>query len=174
MRISLVLVVALIALAPAAGWANAAAQCEHLERQIAHFEAQVERAQQSGNELWEDRFAGQLDDLEDQYASCPGDSDVLLAAQQRRELEEWTHLAARCENIHLQIAHFEAQAKRADELGNDVWKDRFGDHVADLKSQRKACPGFSDAEVAARQMRELLKLAARGAVTFFTMGMAPF
>jgi hypothetical protein len=174
MRIALVLAAALLALAPAAGWANAAAQCEHLERQIAHFEAQVERARQSGNELWEDRFAGQLDDLEDRYASCSGDSGVLLAAQQRRELEEWSQLTARCEHIHLQIAHFEAQAERADQLGNDLWEDRFSDHLADLKSQRKACPGFSDSEVAARQMRELLKLAARGAVTFFTMGMAPF
>lgn len=173
MRIALVLAVMLLALAPAAGWANAAARCEHLGRQIVHFEAQVERARQSGNELWEDRFAGQLDDLEDQYASCPGDSGVVLAAQQRRDLEEWTHLAARCESIHLQIAHFEAQAKRADQLGSDLWEDRFRDHLAELKDERKSCPGYSDAEIAAQQMRELMKLAAWGALKFFTMGLAP-
>lgn len=174
MRIALVLSAALLALAPAAGWANAAAQCEHLQRQIAHVEAKLERAQQSGNDLWEDRFADQLSDLRSQYASCPGDSNVQIAAQQRRELAEWSHAAARCEHIHLQIAHFEAQAERADQLGSDLWEERFRDHLADLKTQRKACPGFSDSEVAARQMRELLMLAARGAATFFTLGMAPF
>lgn len=86
----------------------------------------------------------------------------------------WANPQARCQHIHLQIAHFEAQAERADQLGSDLWEDRFKDHLADLKSQRKACPGFSDSEIAAQQMRELLKLAARGAITFFTMGMAPY
>ena len=86
----------------------------------------------------------------------------------------WANPQARCQHIHLQIAHFEAQAERADQLGSDVWEGRFKDHLSDLKSQRKACPGFSDSEIAAQQMRELLKLAARGAITFFTMGMAPY
>ncbi len=85
----------------------------------------------------------------------------------------WANPQARCQNLNLQIAHFEAQAERAEKLGSDLWEDRFRDHVADLKDERKSCPGYSDAEVAAQQMRELLKLAARGALTFFTMGMAP-
>jgi hypothetical protein len=86
----------------------------------------------------------------------------------------WANPEARCQHLHLQIAHFEAQMERADQLGSDLWEDRFRDHLAELKSQRKSCPGFSDSEIAAQQMRELLKLAARGALTFFTMGMAPF
>jgi hypothetical protein len=174
MRIALVVAVALIALAPAAGWANAVAHCEYMQRQIVHFEVQMERAEQSGNDLWEERFGDQLAHLKSQYASCPGDSDVQIAAQQTRELADWTNLVARCENIHLQIAHFEAQAERAEQSGNDLWEERFRDHLADLESQRKSCPGFSDSEVAARQMRELLELAARGALTFFTFGMAPY
>ena len=50
---------------------------------------------------------------------------------------------------------------------------RFRDHLADLKDERKSCPGYSDAEIAAQQMRELMRLAAWGALKFFTMGMAP-
>jgi hypothetical protein len=81
---------------------------------------------------------------------------------------------ARCEHLNLQIAHFEAQMARADQLDSDLWADRFSDHLDDLKSQRKSCPGYSDSEIAAKQMRELFELAARGAISFFTMGMAPF
>ena len=86
----------------------------------------------------------------------------------------WANPQARCRHIHMKIAHFEAQAERAHQLGSDLWEDRFRDHLVDLKSQRKSCPGFSDSEIAAQQMRELLKLAARGALMFFTMGMAPY
>ena len=86
----------------------------------------------------------------------------------------WANTQARCVHIQHKIAHFEAQAERAEQLGSDLWADRFRDQLADLKSQRKSCPGFSDSEIAAQQMRELLKLAARGALTFFTMGMAPY
>jgi hypothetical protein len=85
----------------------------------------------------------------------------------------WANPQARCQHLNLQIAHFEAQAERAEQLGSDLWEERFRDHLADLKRERKSCPGFSDAEVAAQQMRELLELAARGAITFFTMGMMP-
>ena len=78
---------------------------------------------------------------------------------------------ARCAFLHMQIAHVEAPEARADQLNNDLWKERFHKHLAYLKTQRKECPGWSDSEIAAQQMRELLKLAARGALTFFTMGM---
>jgi hypothetical protein len=79
----------------------------------------------------------------------------------------------RCRQLNHRIGHFEAMEQRADQLGNDIWKDRFHEHLASLKAERKTCPGYSDSEVAAAQMRELLKLAAQGAITFFTMGMGP-
>ena len=86
----------------------------------------------------------------------------------------WANPKARCEYLNLQIAHFESQMARADQLGNDLWEDRFDNHLDELKNQRKSCPGYSDREIAAQQMRELFELAARGALKFFTMGMAPF
>jgi hypothetical protein len=85
----------------------------------------------------------------------------------------WATSPGRCRQLNHRIAHFEAMEARADQLGNDLWEDRFHDHLAALKSERKSCPGYSDSEVAAAQMRELLRLAARGAITFFTMGMGP-
>ncbi|MDH3520949.1 MAG: hypothetical protein OEM49_10885 [Myxococcales bacterium] len=81
---------------------------------------------------------------------------------------------ARCRYYEVQIAHFETMSKRADALENDEWVDRLDTHLSSLKQSQKSCPGHSDSEVAARQMQELFKLAARGAVTFFTMGMVPF
>jgi hypothetical protein len=85
----------------------------------------------------------------------------------------WATSPGRCQQLNHRIAHFEAMESRADQLDNDLWADRFHDHLATLKSERKSCPGYSDSEIAAAQMRELLKLAARGAITFFTMGMGP-
>jgi len=81
---------------------------------------------------------------------------------------------ARCEYLATQIAHFEGMSARAEELDNDVWQQRFDSHLSELKQRQKACPGHSDSEVAARQFRELAKLAAKGAARFFTLGMAPF
>jgi hypothetical protein len=81
---------------------------------------------------------------------------------------------ARCQYIATQIKYFDDMAQRAESLGNDVWVQRFDQHLSELKQRQKACPGYSDSEVAARQFQELAKLAARGALRFFTLGMGPF
>ena len=85
----------------------------------------------------------------------------------------WAESPARCEHLNFQVAHFEAQEARAEQLGSDLWADRFGDHLNELKERRRSCPGYSDSDVAMRQMKELMDLAARGAISFFTWGMAP-
>ena len=80
--------------------------------------------------------------------------------------------SSECRYLNQKIDHFERLEERARTLENDLWVDRIHDHLEDLRERRsQSCPGYSDSEVAARQMQQLLKLAAKGAVTFFTMGM---
>jgi hypothetical protein len=80
--------------------------------------------------------------------------------------------SSECRHLNTQISFFEGRMARADELDNGVWQDRFDEPLDELVDRRKQrCPGYSDSEIAAQQMQQLLKLAARGAVTFFTMGM---
>jgi hypothetical protein len=77
-----------------------------------------------------------------------------------------------CRYLSQKIDHFERLEERARTLENDLWVDRIQDHLDQLRERRsQSCPGYSDSDVAARQMQQLLKFAAKGAVTFFTMGM---
>lgn len=82
--------------------------------------------------------------------------------------------SAECRYLDQKIAHFQAQEVRAEQLDNELWQTRFADHIEELKNRRSgSCPGYSAREQAAetaRQFNELLKLAARGALTYFTMG----
>jgi len=77
-----------------------------------------------------------------------------------------------CRHLNQKIDHFERLEERARALDNDLWVDRIHDHLEHIRERRShTCPGYSDSDVAAQQMQQLLKFAAKGAVTFFTMGM---
>jgi hypothetical protein len=79
--------------------------------------------------------------------------------------------SSECRYLTSQIEFFEARVDRAQELRNALWEDRLESHLAGLKRQREdSCPGYSDSEVASQAFQRLLELAAKGALTFFTMG----
>ena len=76
-----------------------------------------------------------------------------------------------CRYLSEKIAFFEGRAARAAELDNDVWEDRFESHLGELKDRRsRACPGFGAGEQAQQAFMELVKLGARAALTYFTLG----
>lgn len=78
-----------------------------------------------------------------------------------------------CQVFDRQIAQYEMMRARAAKLDSDLWKDRFDTQLARMKSFRlsQGCPDKSGAAEFARLIKELMKLAAQGAITFFTMGM---
>lgn len=79
--------------------------------------------------------------------------------------------SAECRHLTSQIEFFGARVERARKLDNDVWEDRLTGHLRGLVKQREdRCPGYSDSKQAAQAFQRLLELAAKGAVTFFTMG----
>jgi hypothetical protein len=78
-----------------------------------------------------------------------------------------------CKNLTRQVAHYQMLRDRADAMDSALWENRLDQQLAYLKKQRRAagCPDKMAAlEAALAQMRELLKLAAQGALTFFTGG----
>ena len=76
-----------------------------------------------------------------------------------------------CRYLDTQIAFFESRAAKADDLDNELWEARMREQIAGLKEQRsKRCPGYSPSEEAMRAFTDLMKIAAKGAATFFTMG----
>ena len=79
--------------------------------------------------------------------------------------------SAQCRHLSSQIEFFQGRVERARKLRNDVWVERFGDHLAGLEKQRKdRCPGYGDSEEAYKILERLIQLAAKGAITFFTLG----
>jgi hypothetical protein len=78
-----------------------------------------------------------------------------------------------CQFFDRQIAHYEMMRDRAVSLESKLWKERFDAHLAKLNQFRlsQGCPDRSGAAEFARLLKELMKIAAQGAVTFFTMGM---
>jgi hypothetical protein len=61
--------------------------------------------------------------------------------------------------------------ERAEQLDNEVWQERIASHVERLSERRREqCPGYGDGDAARAAFTELVDLAARGALSFFTMG----
>ena len=82
--------------------------------------------------------------------------------------------SSECRDLTTQVDFFAARLERAEELGNELWQERLGRHLAELRERRSTrCPEYSDSAQAMKQLEELLALAAKGAATFFTMGMYP-
>jgi hypothetical protein len=77
-----------------------------------------------------------------------------------------------CRHLTNQIDFFEDRLETAEQLGNELWEARLAGHVDGLRERRATrCPEYSDSAEAMRQLEQMLALAAKGAATFFTMGM---
>jgi len=81
-------------------------------------------------------------------------------------------LPPQCHNLDMQIVHYQTLRARADAVNSTLWEQRLDAQIKALNDQRKVagCPSNSTAAQMAAQLRELLRLAAQGALTFFTMG----
>lgn len=79
---------------------------------------------------------------------------------------------AECRHLTTQIEYFEGRVAKQRALdNNEVWEARLENHLAALEQKREdRCPGYSDTEEALRFLQRLAMIAAKGAVTFFTLG----
>jgi hypothetical protein len=79
-----------------------------------------------------------------------------------------------CRALEKRIERLNEVGERYEARGNDAFADRAEFHIDRLNDQRHrlGCPETA-AEATARKIAEIMKLLAKGAVTFFTMGMAP-
>ncbi len=78
---------------------------------------------------------------------------------------------AECARYKRQIDHYQGMVQRAEDLDNEMWQQRTGDHVAKLKAlQKDRCPEDVPVDKTLIAFERMLKLAAKAAVTYFTMG----
>jgi hypothetical protein len=76
-----------------------------------------------------------------------------------------------CRYLTSQINFFDTRIERAKQLRNDLWEARLTQHRQDLIDRRKErCPGHGNSQAAFEAFRELMSLAAQGALSFFTLG----
>ncbi len=79
--------------------------------------------------------------------------------------------SAECRHLTNQIEYFKGRVEHQKELANnEVWEERLDNHLAALEQREDRCPGYSDTEEALRFLERLATIAAKGAVTFFTLG----
>ncbi len=80
-----------------------------------------------------------------------------------------------CARLRRQISQFTLMRDRAARLGNELWLERMSNQVDTLRGiQAARCPKDVPVDTAAQAFAELLKLAAKGAVAYFTFGAGGF
>ncbi len=79
---------------------------------------------------------------------------------------------AECNRLRRQIAHFQGMTDRAEALENEMWTERMGQHLAQLKGrQADRCPhDVPTDDSTARAFMQLLRIAGSAALTYFTFG----
>jgi hypothetical protein len=79
---------------------------------------------------------------------------------------------AECARLRRQIAHFQGMTDRAEALENEMWTERMGQHLAQLKGrQANRCPDdVPTDDSTARAFMQLMRLAGSAALTYFTFG----
>jgi hypothetical protein len=79
---------------------------------------------------------------------------------------------AECARLRRQIAHFQRMTDRAVQLGEPLWSERMGTHLALLKGKQKnRCPqDVPTDDSTARAFMQLLRVAGEAALTYFTFG----
>ena len=77
-----------------------------------------------------------------------------------------------CSRLRRQIDHFQGMTDRAEQLGDPMWTERMGEHLARLKGrQANRCPqDVPTDDTTARAFMQLLRLAGSAALTYFTFG----
>jgi hypothetical protein len=78
-----------------------------------------------------------------------------------------------CRRLTKQQAHYQTLLDRAHSADNALWESRLDTQIGYLRAQRRqlGCPDAQAAfEAMMAEMKELMKLAAEGALTFFTGG----
>jgi len=76
-----------------------------------------------------------------------------------------------CVRLAHQLVHYDTMKQRAAAMGNSMWADRFAAHIDKLEDDHAAhCPESAKANKTAQQLRDLLVMAGRSAMTFFTLG----
>jgi len=82
---------------------------------------------------------------------------------------------AECARLRRQVDHFIGMQQRASALKDEMWNERLGNHVQALRAMQAArCPQDLPVDTTAQAFQELLKIAAKGAITYFTFGAAGF
>ena len=78
---------------------------------------------------------------------------------------------AACANLAHQLVHYDTLRERAAEAGNSLWLGRLDRQIGAVEDQLAArCPDEYAAVRDDQQWADLLRLAAQGALTFFTLG----
>jgi hypothetical protein len=79
---------------------------------------------------------------------------------------------AECARLRRQIGHFQGMTDRAEKLGEPLWTQRMGEHLARLKGRQKdRCPhDVPTDDSTARALMQLLRVAGEAALTYFTFG----
>lgn len=77
-----------------------------------------------------------------------------------------------CARLRRQIDHFQGMTDRAKALENEMWTERMGQHVAQLRGrQATRCPqDVPTDDSTARAFMQLLRIAGSAALTYFTFG----
>jgi hypothetical protein len=113
----------------------------------------------------------------DRMRSLAGFAASLLlpvAALAATEMPRNVGSPAECARLHKQIAHFEAMVERAEAQESEMWAEYTQRHVDLLRDrQRERCPDDAEdasAKAAFLAFLNLLKVAGRAALTYFTFG----
>jgi hypothetical protein len=82
---------------------------------------------------------------------------------------------AECSRLRRQIDQYALMQKRAKALENELWQARLQNHLDLLHGVQAArCPADVPVDSTGEAFKQLLKLAAKAAVTYFTFGAAGF
>ncbi len=82
---------------------------------------------------------------------------------------------AECARLRREIDHFAGMMLRAESAENELWVERMGLHMERLLAQQAArCPNDVPVDTTAEAFKQLIKIAAKAAVAYFTFGAAGF
>ena len=109
---------------------------------------------------------------------APTASAQLLSAEdvaQARKIQSVQAHPAECARLQRQIAHFQGMEARAKALDHEMYEEGLRQQKDLLRGLQAArCPNDVPVDTTAEALKQLLALAAKGALTYFTFGAAGF
>lgn len=98
-----------------------------------------------------------------------------LSPEQVEQFRSVAAHPAECSRLRRQVERYVGMQSRAAALDNAMWKDRLNNQITYLRGMQAArCPQDLPVDRAGQAFQEFLKLAAKGAITYFTFGMYGF